>query len=73
MKGVREKRALDEVAGFSEAVKRAEKEFAGTGRVFCRYSGTEDKLRILIEGEDDALIEKNGEILAKIIEEEIGL
>jgi hypothetical protein len=29
-------------------------------------------LRILVEGEDEALVEKHGEILAKIIEKEIG-
>lgn len=69
---VSEKRPLDKVAGFSEAVKGAEAEFAGKGRVFCRYSGTENKLRILVEGEDMALVEKHGEILAKIIEKEIG-
>ena len=69
---VSEKRPLDEVDGFSEAVKKAEDEFAGTGRVFCRYSGTENKLRILVEGEDVGLVEKHGEILANIIEKEIG-
>ena len=67
-----EKRPLDEVEGFAEAVKIAEAEFAGTGRVFCRYSGTENKLRILVEGEDEELVEKHGNILAKIIEKEIG-
>ena len=69
---VSEKRPLTEVAGFDEAVREAEAEFAGKGRVFCRYSGTENKLRILVEGEDKNLIEKHGEILAKIIEKEIG-
>ena len=69
---VSEKRPLTEVDGYNEAVQVAEKEFAGKGRVFCRYSGTENKLRILVEGEDEALVEKHGEILAKIIEKEIG-
>lgn len=69
---VSEKRPLTEVAGFDEAVQKAEEEFAGKGRVFCRYSGTENKLRILVEGEDETLVEKHGEILAKIIEKEIG-
>ena len=69
---VSEKRPLTEVAGFDEAVRKTEAEFAGKGRVFCRYSGTENKLRILVEGEDKDLIEKHGEILAKIIEKEIG-
>jgi len=69
---VSEKRPLTEVAGFNEAVQKAEEEFAGKGRVFCRYSGTENKLRILVEGEDETLVEKHGEILAKTIEKEIG-
>lgn len=69
---VKEKLPLEEVAGFSEAVKAAEAELAGTGRVFCRYSGTENKLRILVEAEDMNLIEKHGEILANIVRKEIG-
>ena len=69
---MREKRALDTIAGFDDALKVAERELTGIGRVFCRYSGTENKLRILVEAEDEALIEKHGEILAKIIEKEIG-
>ena len=69
---VREKKPLDEIAKFTEAKKAAEAEFAGAGRVFCRYSGTENKLRILVEGADRELVEKHGEILAKIIEKEIG-
>jgi len=69
---VREKRALDTIAGFDDALKVAERELTGVGRVFCRYSGTENKLRILVEAEDEALIERHGEILAKIIKKEIG-
>ena len=69
---VSEKRPLAEVSGFNEAVKEAESEFAGAGRVFCRYSGTENKLRILVEGADVSLVEKHGDNLAKIIEKEIG-
>ena len=69
---VSEKRPLAEVSGFNEAVKEAEGEFAGAGRVFCRYSGTENKLRILVEGADVSLVEKHGDNLAKIIEKEIG-
>lgn len=69
---VREKRDLAEVAGFNEAVAEAEKRFDGKGRVFVRYSGTENKLRILVEGEDAALVDEIGDSLAKIIEKEIG-
>jgi phosphoglucosamine mutase len=69
---VREKRDLAEVPGFNEAVTGAEKRFGDKGRVFVRYSGTENKLRILVEGEDAALVDEIGEGLAKIIKEEIG-
>ena len=69
---VREKRDLAEVAGFNEAVAKAEERFAGKGRVFVRYSGTENKLRILVEGEDAALVDEIGDGLAEIIKKEIG-
>jgi phosphoglucosamine mutase len=69
---VREKRDLSEVAGFNGAVAEAEKRFAGKGRVFVRYSGTENKLRILVEGEDSALVDEIGDGLAEIIKKEIG-
>ena len=35
-----------------EAVRAAEQELAGSGRVLVRPSGTEPALRIMIEGED---------------------
>ena len=69
---VKEKRAFEEIAGFNEAIAEAEKRFDGRGRVFVRYSGTENKMRILVEGEDEALVEEIGEKLAKIVKKEIG-
>ena len=69
---VREKRDFAEIAGFNDAIKAAEERFAGKGRVFVRYSGTENKLRILVEGEDAALVEEIGDGLAEIIKKEIG-
>ena len=69
---VKEKRAFEEIAGFNEAIAEAEKRFDGRGRVFVRYSGTENKMRILVEGEDEALVEEIGENLAKIVKKEIG-
>ena len=69
---VKEKRPFEAIAGFNEAIAEAEERFAGRGRVFVRYSGTENKMRILVEGEDEALVEEIGENLANIVKKEIG-
>jgi phosphoglucosamine mutase len=41
----------------------AERELSGKGRIFVRYSGTEAKLRILVESESDS---RNSEIAARL-------
>ena len=67
-----EKKQTGEIPGFDAAVKAAEERFGGDGRVFCRYSGTENKLRILVEGKDAILVDEIGEELAGIVRKEIG-
>jgi phosphoglucosamine mutase len=47
---VREKRPLEALPRLSAAVRGLEEGFAGRGRVLVRYSGTESKLRLLVEG-----------------------
>ncbi len=47
---VRVKRPFSEMPLFSEALHTAETALAGRGRVLVRYSGTEKKLRLLLEG-----------------------
>ena len=39
-----------------EAVKQAEEEFAGRGRILLRPSGTEPVVRVMAEGEDESLV-----------------
>lgn len=50
------------------AIKAAEKELGVSGRVFIRKSGTEPKIRVMLEGEDAALIERHANALAGLIE-----
>ena len=69
---VREKVPLEEVAGWSEAEKKWSKYLGNEGRLFARYSGTEKKLRIMVESVDEKKMEEAGEALVKIIKEEIG-
>lgn len=53
---VERKPALESLPGFCEGIKALENKLGGKGRVFVRYSGTEPKLRILVEGADAALV-----------------
>ncbi|PTX99425.1 phosphoglucosamine mutase [Verrucomicrobia bacterium LW23] len=46
--------SLDEV---SAALRSVETDMAGRGRVFLRYSGTEPKIRLLLEAKEGALLE----------------
>jgi len=55
---VREKRPFEELEEIGELVKAAEAEVSqGGGRVLLRYSGTEPKARLLIEGRDSHVLE----------------
>ncbi|AOS45414.1 Phosphoglucosamine mutase [Lacunisphaera limnophila] len=53
---VREKRPLETLPGLTGAVRALEAELGARGRVLVRYSGTESKLRLLIEGPTDAVV-----------------
>jgi phosphoglucosamine mutase len=55
---VAQKPALETLDGFLPGVKSIEKIMNGKGRVIVRYSGTEPKLRILVEGEEEALVDR---------------
>jgi phosphoglucosamine mutase len=44
--------ALDQVPQIQEVIRARTAELGPGGRVFCRYSGTEPVLRILVEGQD---------------------
>lgn len=53
---VTQKPPLETLPGFVEGIKTLEDKLGGKGRVFVRYSGTEPKLRILVEGADKTLV-----------------
>ncbi len=58
---VAQKPALESLPGFLEGIRALEDKLGGKGRVFVRYSGTEPKLRILVEGADAALVAQTAE------------
>jgi phosphoglucosamine mutase len=55
---VKEKRPLDELPRVKETIQSLEAELGSRGRVLVRYSGTETKLRLLIEGASDAIVQE---------------
>ncbi len=54
-----------------QAIKEIERRLAGQGRVFVRYSGTENKLRILIEGPRQDELDEMADNFTKIMLGEI--
>ena len=54
-----------------QAIDAVTKMLAGNGRVIVRPSGTEPLLRVMVEGQDLALIEKIAEDISEVIKEEL--
>ena len=57
-----------EYAEIAEAIERVSAKFEGEGRVLIRPSGTEPLVRVMIEGKDQAMIEKEAKELAELIQ-----
>ena len=68
---VKEKRPFTEIQEIQEAVKRAETELGGRGRLLLRYSGTEALARIMIEGEQQEQIDRIANDLAHAIRQKL--
>ena len=69
---VREKRPFDNVPEIAAAAKHVESELHGEGRLLLRYSGTENLVRVMIEGKDQSAIETLAGRLASVIENALG-
>ncbi len=60
--------ALDQHPGIKAAVTDTERRLAGRGRVLLRPSGTEPVVRVMVEGEDRALVESLCRELSGVVE-----
>ncbi len=70
---VQEKRPFEELASVSELVAKAETELKAVGgRLLLRYSGTEPKARLLLEGPDAAVLTRWSMHIAGAIKKELG-
>ena len=60
---------LQAIPVIQEAVRAAESELTGSGRVLLRASGTEPLIRVMVEGEDRTLVDKLAHELAASVAE----
>ena len=71
---VREKKPFEQLDGLNRLVADAEKELtAQGGRLLLRYSGTEPKARLLVEGRDAKLLETWSKKICCEIQQQIGV
>ena len=69
---VKSKPPIEELSEVVKLRDEAERELAGKGRVLLRYSGTESKIRLLIEGRELDKIDKQANRIADAIQNAIG-
>jgi phosphoglucosamine mutase len=68
---VASKPPLESLPKYQAALAAAQAQLNGQGRILVRYSGTENKVRVMVEGPDRALIEQIAESLRVVLKAEI--
>lgn len=69
---VREKRPLAGLPGVAKAIAGAERTLGAKGRVLVRFSGTENKVRVLVEGPDAGRIRAQADAIAGELRKALG-
>jgi phosphoglucosamine mutase len=69
---VRDREALGQAAAVEQAVREAERELAGSGRVLIRPSGTEPLVRVMVEAPDERQADELCGRLVALVERELG-
>ena len=70
---VREKKPFEQLDGVLKLVDQAEQAVkVEGGRVLLRYSGTEPKARLLMEGRDLGVLEKHSKLICEAIKKQVG-
>jgi len=70
---VREKKPLMEIAPVAQAIRRAESELDGNGRVVVRYSGTEALARVMVEAESEQTMHRIADSIVDAIQQYLGI
>ena len=66
------KRPVEELPAFQQELARVEAELEGRGRVLVRYSGTEPKARVMVEGDDEQRVRTYADELAEALQRSLG-
>src|SRR5438128_2547885 len=66
---VREKTPLEQLPAVASMIGQIERSLGGEGRVLVRYSGTEAKARVMVEGPDAQAIRAWAEEIARALEQ----
>lgn len=69
---VKEKRPMAELTLTNAAIREAEAELNGAGRVLVRFSGTEPLARVMVEGPEERQVQRIANHLAGVIRSELG-
>jgi phosphoglucosamine mutase len=69
---VKSKPELGSLPSVMSAIRDAEKKLGAKGRVLVRYSGTEPKVRVLVEGPDQKMIDAIADDIADELKKSIG-
>ncbi|MGE0642711.1 MAG: phosphoglucosamine mutase [Nitrospira sp.] len=69
---VKQKPILETIPDVDQVIQESTRRLNGSGRVVIRYSGTEPLLRVMVEGEQAALVHEIAEDLARVIRTHIG-
>lgn len=68
---VPQKRPLENLPGYQAVLAEATAALGDAGRIIVRYSGTEPKVRVLVESRDDADVARWSERLVRVLKEEL--
>jgi phosphoglucosamine mutase len=69
---VRERKPLEGIPAVAASIRSGEERLKGSGRVLVRYSGTEAKARVMVEGENADLVREIAAEIEAAIRTEIG-
>lgn len=69
---VREKKDIDTIPALKQVINDSQVALTGQGRIIVRYSGTENKIRVLVESKKSEDVKKWTDIICDVIKKEIG-